>query len=111
MAASYIPLPGMNARTRLRANKAPSDARAPESWTLFENLRRVRRRLAQEERVQPRAVLPDKSLMQMVRLKPTGPDELARVYGIGKVKLKRYGGAFLEVLRAFETGGGHGRAA
>lgn len=113
MAATYIPLPGFNAsnRSRSRRKAALSDARAPESWTLFENLRRVRRRLALERRIKPQAVLPDKALMQMVRLRPTGADELARVYGVGKVKLQRYGWAFLEVLQAFEGGTGHGRAA
>lgn len=113
MAATYIPLPGFNTSSRARSRRKAiaSEARAPESWTLFENLRQVRRRLAQEQRIKPKAVLPDKALMQMVRLRPTGTDELARVYGIGKVKLQRYGWAFLEVLQAFENGHGHSRAA
>lgn len=119
MIGTAIPLPGLipvppkgARRERGRRNRfIPEEARAPESWTLFENLRQVRARLAREQGVKPKAVLPDKALMQMVRLRPTGPDELSRVYGFGAVKLERYGPAFLEALRGFESGRRTDRAA
>jgi ATP-dependent DNA helicase RecQ len=78
---------------------------------LFESLRRVRSRLANERKIKPRAVLPDKALMQMVRVRPSDADSLALVYGFGRVKLERYGAAFLDAIREFERGSEQIRAA
>jgi ATP-dependent DNA helicase RecQ len=92
---------------RGRAGRVPHEpaACAPESWELFETLRRTRSGLAAEQGVKPRAVLPDRALMHMVRLRPRDARELAAVHGIGEVKLARYGEAFLEAVRAFESRG------
>lgn len=107
---SPLPLPGVagpGARRsgfRGRAGRVPHvPAGAPESWELFEALRRTRSGLAAQQGVKPRAVLPDRALMQMVRLRPRDSEALAAVHGIGEVKLARYGEAFLEAVRAFES--------
>lgn len=118
MAISSIPLPGFSIngprparRERSRVQAPAPDTRPPEPWVLFENLRLVRSRLAKEMRIKPKAVLPDKSLMQLVRVRPSDTESLAGIYGFGEVKLKRYGKDFLEAIRSFEIARNTGRAA
>lgn len=120
MAISSIPLPGFGInerrpasvrRGRRRASVAANQASPPDSWMLFENLRLIRSRLARELKVKPRAVLPDKTLMQLVRVRPTDTHALLGVYGFGKVKSERFGREFLQAIREFEHGGAHNKAA
>ncbi|MDQ6612736.1 MAG: ATP-dependent DNA helicase [Gemmatimonadota bacterium] len=67
---------------------------------LFEELRVVRRALADEAGVPAYIVFGDKVLLEMVAQKPTHERELLQVSGVGEAKLERYGAAFLRVLRA-----------
>ena len=50
-------------------------------------------------------VLPDRSLIDMARRKPSTLAEMAGVHGVGEVKLKRYGDAFLEVIQRHVANG------
>ncbi len=65
---------------------------------LFDRLRALRRRLADEQGVPAYVVFADATLAAMAALRPRTPDELLRVSGVGQVKLARYGEAFLAVL-------------
>ena len=67
--------------------------------SLFEALRALRANLAREQNLPPYVVFHDSALREMVALRPTTLNEFARVPGVGETKLKRYGPAFLEVLR------------
>ncbi|MES2521868.1 MAG: ATP-dependent DNA helicase RecQ [Gemmatimonadota bacterium] len=66
---------------------------------LFEQLRVVRRELADEAGVPPYIVFGDKVLLEMVARRPRTDRELLGVSGVGEAKLERYGAAFLRVLR------------
>lgn len=66
---------------------------------LFARLRALRKRLADEQGVPPYVVFSDVTLRAMVRRRPSTPDELLEVSGVGQVKLGRYGKAFLAELR------------
>lgn len=44
------------------------------------------------------AVLSDKTIYELIKYKPLNQDELLDIYGIGKVKLKKYGTEILELL-------------
>ena len=46
----------------------------------------------------PYIVFGDAALVEMSRAKPRSPEEFLAVNGVGKVKLERYGEAFLEVI-------------
>ncbi|AKX56141.1 ATP-dependent DNA helicase RecQ [Thiopseudomonas alkaliphila] len=70
---------------------------------LWEQLRQLRRHLAQEHQVPPYVIFPDATLLEMLRSHPTSLAELAAVSGVGEHKLKRYGSAFLAVFTAAET--------
>ncbi|HEY5037560.1 MAG TPA: DNA helicase RecQ, partial [bacterium] len=67
--------------------------------TLFEALRSLRATLAQEQNLPAYVVFHDSALREMVARRPTTLKEFAQIPGVGEAKLKRYGAAFLEVLR------------
>ncbi|MDH3730214.1 MAG: ATP-dependent DNA helicase [Acidimicrobiia bacterium] len=72
------------------------------SSPLFEDLKAVRRQLADAKGVPAYIVFSDASLLAMAAAKPTTEAELLNVNGVGPKKLESYGEAFLEVLRAVE---------
>lgn len=69
---------------------------------LFERLRTLRRVLAQEAGVPPFVVFSDKSLRDMVTLRPVTEEAFLTVNGVGRTKLERYGTAFIAEISAFE---------
>ncbi|QSV44486.1 DNA helicase RecQ [Geobacter benzoatilyticus] len=66
---------------------------------LFQELRALRKRLADEQHVPPYVIFSDATLVEMASLRPATMDDLLRVNGVGQQKLERYGAAFLEVIR------------
>jgi ATP-dependent DNA helicase RecQ len=66
---------------------------------LFERLRAVRKRLADDEGVPAYIVFSDAVLRQMAQHIPQTKVEMLLLSGVGPVKLERYGEAFLEALR------------
>lgn len=70
-----------------------------EGRVLFEKLKALRRRLAEERAVPAYVVFPDRSLLDMAARRPQDRVALAAVHGVGEAKLKEYGEAFLAVLR------------
>ena len=66
--------------------------------TLFEALKAVRRTLATEKKVPAYVIFADKTLLDMVHLKPQTPGQMAMVHGVGAAKLEQYGAAFLTVV-------------
>jgi ATP-dependent DNA helicase RecQ len=68
---------------------------------LFQSLRVLRKRLADEQQVPPFVVFGDATLQEMAAFRPTDPEGLARISGVGKHKLGRYGADFLRVIREF----------
>ncbi|CAM3310402.1 DNA helicase RecQ [Filibacter tadaridae] len=69
---------------------------------LFEQLRALRRQLAQEAGVPPFVVFSDKTLHDMASRKPTTEEAFLEVNGVGNAKLERYGEAFMEEIRSFQ---------
>lgn len=69
---------------------------------LFEQLRALRRSLAQERGVPPYIVCSDKTLRGLCRRRPASREELLDVPGIGEAKASEYGEAFLQAIAAFE---------
>lgn len=65
---------------------------------LWEALRELRSRLAQELGVPPYIVFPDNTLHEMVQKHPVTLDDMANISGVGQQKLKQYGEQFLAVI-------------
>ena len=68
---------------------------------LFERLRTLRKRLADEAGVPPYIVFSDATLRDMCAKRPATDDEFLDVSGVGATKLARYGEAFLAELAAW----------
>ena len=73
--------------------------RSPEETRLFEDLRILRRELAETQGVPPYVIFQDAVLDEMIRMRPLNLEEFAQLSGVGQKKLERYGAAFLSVLR------------
>ncbi|MGZ8216027.1 DNA helicase RecQ [Methylomagnum sp.] len=71
----------------------------PDNYRLWEALRALRKRLAEEQNVPPYVIFHDSVLLDMVQKRPMGLPELGRLSGIGERKLERYGADFLAVIR------------
>ena len=71
-----------------------SDADEP----LWEELKQLRKRLADEQGIPPFHIFHDATLMEMVTYRPQTSSELISINGVGQVKLEKYGADFLEIL-------------
>jgi ATP-dependent DNA helicase RecQ len=89
---------------RAAARKGGLDSLSLEAKQLFEELRKLRKQLADEQGVPPYVVFSDKTLVELSILKPSTRDEMLTVSGIGEVKLERYAEPFLEAIREFPGG-------
>jgi ATP-dependent DNA helicase RecQ len=87
-------------RARATANASALADGATGDPELFEALRKRRSELAKEQRVAAYVVFADKTLIDMVRLKPRTVSEMAMVHGVGEAKLRQYGQVFLDAIRA-----------
>jgi len=67
---------------------------------LFDRLRHLRKRLADERGVPPYIVFSDVSLRQMARDYPANEREFARISGVGEKKLQEFGAVFLAEIAA-----------
>ena len=86
-----------------RGRKGSRDAApAPESGGLYEALRQLRATLAERERIPPYMVFSNKSLADMVVLRPHTPEEFLEVSGVGLAKAGKYAAPFLAAIRAWE---------
>lgn len=68
---------------------------------LFEELREVRKRIAEAEHVPPFVIFSDAALKDMCAKQPKTSEEFLQVSGVGENKLKKYGLEFLQTIRDF----------
>jgi ATP-dependent DNA helicase RecQ len=80
---------------RLRAGEIPCDEE------LFERLRQLRRKIADERDVPAYVIFSDVSLREMARNYPTRLGDFARVSGVGQQKLQAFGDAFVAEINDF----------
>lgn len=73
----------------------------PASSPLFEILRALRRKLADEENKPPFMIFSDATLHEMAQQKPENIQELLGVSGVGQHKLTHYGNHFLKALNDY----------
>ncbi|MFD1124196.1 DNA helicase RecQ [Lentilactobacillus raoultii] len=75
----------------------------PENDELFEQLRYLRRQLAEEQHVPPFVIFSDKALHEMSAQLPTTASEFLDVKGVGESKLAKYGDQFLKVIAEYRA--------
>ncbi len=97
--------PATRKAARGAANAAALADGAPGDPALFEALRKRRSELAKAQHVAAYVVFADKTLIDMVRIKPKTVAEMGAVHGVGEAKLKQYGEIFLDAIRQHAAGG------
>jgi len=94
---------------RLTINKPAKRASAPafeagsDLQSRFEILREVRTKLAKSANVPAYLVMSDRSLRELCTEQPRSLSDLASIHGFGKVKIQKFGQAFLDALLTAET--------
>lgn len=88
----------IEAPPRQKAERVPA---APPDQSLLAALRAERTRLARQEGVPPYIIFSNAALADMAARVPRTPEEFLEVSGVGQVKARRYGSAFLAVIAAW----------
>ncbi|ALX49825.1 DNA helicase RecQ [Lentibacillus amyloliquefaciens] len=83
----------------------PIPASEPEDYQkeLFESLRELRKRMADEQAVPPYVLFSDATLKELSRYLPETKEDMLAIKGIGEKKYEQYGEAFLEAVRHWRT--------
>ena len=91
-------------RTDESAGRRKESGAADYDQALFEKLRALRRQLAEEQEVPAFVVFGDAALRGLAAAKPTTPDAMLQVSGVGPAKLQKYGEPFLAAIREYDEG-------
>lgn len=79
--------------------KSTSDAIPAGREELFEQLRSLRKQIAEQEKVPPFVIFHDATLREMCEILPQSLEQLGAVKGVGRNKQAKYGEAFLACIR------------
>ena len=85
-----------------RGRRDGSDEMVPADESLFEKLRGLRTELARTQGVAPYMIFHDAALLEMSQTVPVTEEEFLAIGGVGQMKLARYGGDFLALLREYQ---------
>ena len=72
--------------------------------SLFENLRLLRLKLAEQEAIPPYIVMSDSTLQSLCDKKPTSLEELNEISGFSEYKKKKYGRDFVNAIKRYING-------
>jgi len=81
--------------------RAREDDSGQYDETLFEKLRGLRKKIAEEHQVPPYVIFSDRTLHEMCRLYPVTLPDMRRISGVGDAKLERYGEDFVAEVRKY----------
>ncbi|MBX6366126.1 MAG: ATP-dependent DNA helicase RecQ [Gemmatimonadetes bacterium] len=103
--ARAAPSPLARSRGETEPSWEPAPAAAPDElgWEeaqLFQRLKALRKRLADEQGVPAYIVFNDRVLREMALRRPATEGQLMAIPGVGPAKLERYGAAFLREIGA-----------
>lgn len=86
--------PTENENTRQSQKVDYKEVLEPEAFERFTNLRKLRREVAEQEAVPAFAVFTDAELAELAKCNPLTLRDMAKVPGIGKKKMEKYGSVF-----------------
>ena len=92
---------GRKRKETVPAQELPLGLPNTENEALFEALRKLRKRLADEEALPAYIVLSDKVLHLLSTSRPTNLEEFGNISGIGEHKKKKYGKEFINLIRKY----------
>ncbi|WP_078547561.1 DNA helicase RecQ [Litchfieldia alkalitelluris] len=74
-----------------------------EDNQLFEELRLLRKKISETEKIPPYIVFSDQTLREISHVCPTNKQEMLEIKGIAEMKYERYGSQFLEVVQTYRA--------
>ncbi len=75
----------------------------PDKDNLYDILRKLRKKIADDIKVPPFIIFNDKVLQQIASSEPTTKEEFADLYGIGEKKTETYWKAFTDAIKEYKT--------
>jgi ATP-dependent DNA helicase RecQ len=84
-----------------RDNEQMLTSEPKRSHGLFEELRQLRKTLSEQEQLPPYMIFGDSTLKEMCRRLPLTEEAMQSISGVGEMKYKKYGLAFLQVIRQY----------
>jgi ATP-dependent DNA helicase RecQ len=98
-AARRVPRRPTAAPTDRAGDRAPAAEMSAGAAELFDRLKAMRKTLATARNVPAYVVFNDATLMRIAEERPSSPEALLGIPGIGPKKLELYGDALLELVR------------
>ncbi len=95
------PIMGRIQEARERISRKARDTELKYDQALFALLRAKRKELADEASVPPYVIFPDRTLLEMAAYFPQSSERLLDISGVGQVKARQYGEAFLTLIRDY----------
>ncbi len=96
--AAYRPIE----KAKKKEQKPLFEIPAEDSERLFDELKTIRRKLAGIHGIAPYMIFSDKTLRDMANRAPISMIDFLDVSGVGEVKAKKFGPAFINVIRKFK---------
>lgn len=101
LSASAVPVLKGQKRLFMKISEPVPVQETDENIELFEMLRKLRKKFADEENVPPFVVFADASLKEMSRYFPVSKDMMLNIKGVGQMKYEKYGEDFIQAIREF----------
>jgi len=99
-ASLQLAMPRIREQTQKKRTRASADLGSGDE-ALFDELRNLRKQLADAQGVPPYIVFGDATLIQMARDKPMDTPELLAITGVGQHKLEKYGHDFMDAIATY----------
>jgi len=96
-----LPKPRMSQKASSTGRRSSLDDNPVYDQGLFEELRILRKQLADKRKVPPFVIFPDTALRQMARDLPQSPEQFIRITGVGRQKLEQFGPAFIQIISEY----------
>ena len=97
----FAPAKGRKKKSTIPVRELPLGLPNTESEELFEALRTLRKRLADQEALPAYIVLSDKVLHLLSTARPITMEAFGNISGIGEYKKKKYGKDFVELIKKY----------
>lgn len=91
-------------RSKIQERKSktkPKGQRQRVRDELFEILRQLRKKIAQQRGIPPYIIFSDATLEEMAAMKPKTDAEFLAISGVGEHKMRQYGAVFMGTIRSF----------
>jgi ATP-dependent DNA helicase RecQ len=88
----------LQGKKQVKRKEKVSITKVAEDNMLFETLRKLRREIAEAEKVPPYIIFSDFTLREMSKRLPMTEWEMRQIKGVGEKKLEAYGAVFLEAI-------------